>query len=87
MNVAYCFKCKSKQDIKEQKQKQNAKGRWYLSGACAVCGTKMNKFIKPPGSPQDKKEDMNKVIAEQVEEEIKEVKKKRASKKKVASSE
>jgi hypothetical protein len=41
---AYCVKCKSKRDMKNEKQVTMKNGRQALSGACSVCGTKMFKI-------------------------------------------
>ena len=38
---AYCVKCKSKRDMKNEKQITMKNGRQALSGTCSVCGTKM----------------------------------------------
>ena len=48
-NVAYCVKCKKKQEIKDEKEIQmKGKGgvmRRALTGVCPVCGTKMFKIL------------------------------------------
>ncbi|MGA7544171.1 MAG: DUF5679 domain-containing protein, partial [Nitrososphaeraceae archaeon] len=36
---AYCVKCKSKRDMKNEKQITMKNGRQALSGTCSVCGT------------------------------------------------
>jgi BRCT domain type II-containing protein len=41
---AYCVKCKSKRDMKNEKQMTMKNGRQALSGNCTVCGTKMFKI-------------------------------------------
>ena len=41
---AYCVKCKSKRDMKNEKQVTMKNGRQALSGTCTVCGTKMFKI-------------------------------------------
>jgi 2-keto-3-deoxy-L-rhamnonate aldolase RhmA len=38
---AYCVKCKSKRDMKNEKQVTMKNGRKAVSGICTVCGTKM----------------------------------------------
>ena len=38
---AYCVKCKSKRDMKNEKQITMKNGRQALSGTCSVCGIKM----------------------------------------------
>jgi Zn finger protein HypA/HybF involved in hydrogenase expression len=38
---AYCVKCKSKRDMKNEKQVTMKNGRRAISGTCSVCGTKM----------------------------------------------
>ena len=41
---AYCVKCKSKRDMKNEKQVTMKNRRQALSGVCSVCGTKMFKI-------------------------------------------
>jgi Zn finger protein HypA/HybF involved in hydrogenase expression len=41
---AYCVKCKSKRDMKDEKQVTMKNGRQAISGICTVCGTKMFKI-------------------------------------------
>lgn len=41
---AYCVKCKSKRDMKDEKQVTMKNGRQAISGTCTVCGTKMFKI-------------------------------------------
>jgi Domain of unknown function (DUF5679) len=41
---AYCVKCKSKRDMKNEKQITMKNGRQALSGTCSVCDTKMFKI-------------------------------------------
>ncbi len=41
---AYCVKCKSKRDMKNEKQMTMKNGRQAISGICTVCGTKMFKI-------------------------------------------
>jgi hypothetical protein len=41
---AYCVKCKSKRDMKNEKQITMKNGRQAVSGTCTVCGTKMFKI-------------------------------------------
>jgi Zn finger protein HypA/HybF involved in hydrogenase expression len=41
---AYCVKCKSKRDMKDEKQVTMKNGRQAVSGICTVCGTKMFKI-------------------------------------------
>jgi Zn finger protein HypA/HybF involved in hydrogenase expression len=41
---AYCVKCKSKRDMKNEKQVTMKNGRQAISGTCTVCGTKMFKI-------------------------------------------
>jgi hypothetical protein len=41
---AYCVKCKSKKDMKDEKQVTMKNGRQATSGICTVCGTKMFKI-------------------------------------------
>lgn len=41
---AYCVKCKSKRDMKNEKQITMKNGRQAISGICTVCGTKMFKI-------------------------------------------
>ena len=46
METAYCVKCRQKRTVKNPKTVTTKNGRKALSGTCAVCGTKMMKFIK-----------------------------------------
>ena len=41
---AYCVKCKTKRDMKNEKQVTMKNGRGALSGTCSVCDTKMFKI-------------------------------------------
>ena len=41
---AYCVKCKSKRDMKDDKQITMKNGRQAISGICTTCGTKMFKI-------------------------------------------
>lgn len=41
---AYCVKCKTKRDMKNEKQITMKNGRQAISGICTVCGTKMFKI-------------------------------------------
>jgi Zn finger protein HypA/HybF involved in hydrogenase expression len=41
---AYCVKCKTKRDMKDEKQVTMKNGRQAISGICTVCGTKMFKI-------------------------------------------
>ena len=43
---AYCVKCKKKREMKNTKEVTLKNGRHAISGICAVCGTKMFKFVK-----------------------------------------
>lgn len=45
-NVAYCVKCKHKQEMVGAKEIKTKNNRKALSGKCKVCGTNMMKFIK-----------------------------------------
>src|ERR687898_3116312 len=47
---AYCVKCKSKRDMKNEKQVTMKNRRQALSGVCSVCGTKMFKIGGSEGS-------------------------------------
>lgn len=42
---AYCVKCKKMVDVKGGEIKESKNGRRMLSGTCANCGTKVNKFL------------------------------------------
>lgn len=44
--MAYCVKCKEKREMKDAKEVTSANGRKMMKGTCAVCGTKMNLFVK-----------------------------------------
>jgi hypothetical protein len=41
---AYCVKCKTKREMKNEKQVTMKNGRNAISGVCSVCGTKMFKI-------------------------------------------
>ncbi|MFZ0326363.1 MAG: DUF5679 domain-containing protein [Nitrososphaeraceae archaeon] len=41
---AYCVKCKSKRDMKDDKQITMKNGRQAITGICTTCGTKMFKI-------------------------------------------
>jgi hypothetical protein len=41
---AYCVKCKTKRDMKNEKQVTMKNGRGAISGTCSVCDTKMFKI-------------------------------------------
>ena len=41
---AYCVKCKTKREMKNEKPVTMKNGRTALSGTCSVCGTKMFKI-------------------------------------------
>ena len=43
---AYCVKCRRKEPMIEGKEITTKNGRKAMSGKCAVCSTKMMKFIK-----------------------------------------
>jgi hypothetical protein len=43
---SYCVKCKRKEPMLEPKEITTSNGRKAMSGKCAVCGTKMIRFIK-----------------------------------------
>jgi len=45
-NLAYCVKCKQKQQMVDAKEIKTTNNRKALSGKCKVCGTKMMKFTK-----------------------------------------
>jgi hypothetical protein len=38
---AYCVKCKTKRDMKNEKQVTMKNGRGAISGTCSVCDTKI----------------------------------------------
>ena len=40
----YCVKCKSKREMKDEKQVTMKNGRPATQGTCSVCGTKMFKI-------------------------------------------
>ena len=41
----YCVKCKSKTDMKDEKNVVMKNGRKALTGKCTSCGTKMFKIV------------------------------------------
>lgn len=43
---AYCVRCKKQQIMKDPKEKKSKRNTLMLQGFCAVCNTKMSKFIK-----------------------------------------
>ena len=43
---AYCVKCKSKRDMKDEKKVTMKNGKPATQGICTVCGTKMFKIGK-----------------------------------------
>jgi len=43
---AYCVKCKRKEPMIEPKEMTTSNGRKAMSGKCAICGTKMIRFMK-----------------------------------------
>lgn len=42
---AYCTKCRTKREINDAKEVTLANGRHALQGVCAVCGTKLLRFV------------------------------------------
>ncbi len=48
--MAYCVKCRAKNEMKDAKVEVNDKGRKMARGVCPKCGTKMTLFL-----PADKK--------------------------------
>ncbi|MFO7167766.1 MAG: DUF5679 domain-containing protein [Chloroflexota bacterium] len=42
---AYCVKCKTKREIKGAQEVRMDNGRRALKGECAVCGTKLTRFL------------------------------------------
>lgn len=43
---SYCLKCKRKEPMVEPKEMTTSNGRKAMSGKCAICGTKMIRFMK-----------------------------------------
>ena len=43
---AYCVKCKKQREMKNTTEVTLKNGRKAVTGTCAVCGTKMFKFVK-----------------------------------------
>ena len=43
---AYCFKCRTKRDIKNPKQVTLKNGKAATQGICPVCGTKLFRIGK-----------------------------------------
>lgn len=43
---AYCFKCRSKKEIKDAQAVTLKNGRPATQGTCAVCGTKLYRIGK-----------------------------------------
>lgn len=52
---AYCVKCKTKRDMKNEKQVTMKNGRGAISGICTVCDTKMFKIGGGGGKPSKAK--------------------------------
>lgn len=44
--TGYCVKCRKTQKIKNAKLTTTSNNRKALKGECAVCGTKMMRFVK-----------------------------------------
>jgi Zn finger protein HypA/HybF involved in hydrogenase expression len=42
---AYCVKCKSKREMKGEKNVVLKNGRKAVQGSCPVCGTKMSRIL------------------------------------------
>lgn len=42
--MGYCLKCRAKKTMKNGKR-MNIKGRSYMMGQCATCGTKMSMMV------------------------------------------
>jgi hypothetical protein len=51
---AYCVKCKTKRDMKDEKQVTMKNGKQAVSGTCTVCGTKMFRIGGGGGKPAAK---------------------------------
>lgn len=45
---AYCTKCRTKREINDSKEVTLANGRHALQGVCAICGTKLRRFVAEP---------------------------------------
>ncbi len=45
---AYCTKCRTKRETNDAKAVTLTNGRHALQGICAVCGTKLLRFIAGP---------------------------------------
>ncbi|MDO8490770.1 MAG: DUF5679 domain-containing protein [Dehalococcoidia bacterium] len=43
---AYCFKCRTKRDIKNPKQVTLKNGKAATQGVCPICGTKLFRIGK-----------------------------------------
>ena len=53
----HCFKCQSKQEILNPREKRSANDRLMMQGECSICSTKITRFIKDPNKPvKEKKE-------------------------------
>ncbi len=42
---AYCVKCKAEREMKNPKIIETKNGHRRVAGVCAVCGSKMSKFL------------------------------------------
>jgi uncharacterized Zn finger protein (UPF0148 family) len=43
---AYCVKCKTSRDIKDEVKATLKNGRPVVKGTCPVCGTNLNRMVK-----------------------------------------
>lgn len=43
--IAYCVKCKAKNEMKDSKEVQMKNGRPAMKGSCSKCGTGMYKIL------------------------------------------
>ncbi len=52
---AYCTKCRTKREMSDPKEVTLANGRHALQGTCAVCGTKLLRFVAGPAKAAAKR--------------------------------
>ena len=65
----HCFKCQSKQEILNPREKRSANDRLMMQGECSICSTKITRFIKDPNKPvKEKKEKKEKGETKQKKE-------------------
>ena len=59
---AYCFKCKSKNEIENPTPTTRKDGRLATMGTCSICGNKMYKVTKQEQKPEEQKVEVSENI-------------------------